>query len=224
MEPIRARAQRSAASSPGAGIFRHRYLPNFREYRIRVRKIDRRRFYRSEVLTATLMCSPWAKLRGQRAIPQSLDLVIQQTLRLWRKHHLGYDQTKYVVERFRPAAALEPSHTRKRTVSRLDRSEVERFVQITYRSQSKYGLDDQDLMIKTLFQTGARVSEFVHTGRGPTIGRRSTANSHRFLHASERSPSLPVLPTLASLATSSGSHCRQGTGVSMITTPADADS
>jgi integrase len=39
-------------------------------------------------------------------------------------------------------------------VSRLDQSEVERLAQTTYRNKSKYGL-----MIKTLFQSGARVSE-----------------------------------------------------------------
>jgi integrase/recombinase XerD len=80
---------------------------------------------------ATLKCSPQAKLRGQKSIPHSLDLVIQQTLRLWRKHHLGYDQTKYVVERVRRRLALEPAYTRKRTVSRPDQSEVERLVQTT---------------------------------------------------------------------------------------------
>jgi integrase/recombinase XerD len=106
---------------------------------------------------ASLKHSPQAKLRGQRAIPHSLDLVIQETLCLWHTHHLSYDQTKYVVERVRRRLALEPSRTRKRTVSRLDQSEVERLVQTAYRSESKYGL-----MIKTVFQTGARVSEFVH--------------------------------------------------------------
>ena len=60
------------------------------------------------------------KLRGQKAIPHSLELVIQQTLRLWRRHHLGYDQTRYVVERVQRRLGLELSHTRKRTVSRLD--------------------------------------------------------------------------------------------------------
>jgi integrase/recombinase XerD len=80
---------------------------------------------------ATLKCSPQAKLRGQKSIPHSLDLVIQQTLRLWRKHHLGYDQTKYVVERVRRRLALEPAYIRKRTVSRPDQSEVERLVQTT---------------------------------------------------------------------------------------------
>jgi integrase len=97
------------------------------------------------------------KLRGQKAITHSLDAVVQETFRLWRKHHLGYDQTKYVVERVRRRLALEPPRTRNRTVARLEQSEVERLIQITYRSQNKYGL-----MIKSLFQTGARVDEFVH--------------------------------------------------------------
>jgi hypothetical protein len=38
--------------------------------------------------------------------------VVQETFRVWRKHHLGYDQTKYVVERVRRWLALEPpTHT-----------------------------------------------------------------------------------------------------------------
>jgi hypothetical protein len=49
------------------------------------------------------------KRPGQKAIPHSLELVIQQTLRLWRKHHLGYDQTRYVVEGARRHLGLEPS-------------------------------------------------------------------------------------------------------------------
>jgi integrase/recombinase XerD len=100
---------------------------------------------------------PPRKLRGQKAIPHSLDQVIQETFRLWRKYHLGYDQTKYVVERVRRRLTLQPPHTRSRTVARLEQSEVQRLIQTTYRSRSKYGL-----MIKTLFQTGARVDEFVH--------------------------------------------------------------
>jgi hypothetical protein len=97
------------------------------------------------------------KLCGQKARTQSLDDVVQQTSHLWRKHHLGYDQTKYVVERVRRRLVLEPPRMRTRTVARLEYSEVERLIQVTYRSQSKYAL-----MIKTLFLTGARVDEFVH--------------------------------------------------------------
>jgi integrase/recombinase XerD len=132
------------------------------------------------------------ELRGQRAIPHSLDLVIQQTLRLWRKHHLGYDQTKYVVERVRRRLGLEPSHTRKRTVSRLDQSEVEHLVQITYRNQSKYGL-----MIKTLFQTGARVGEFVHIRVEDLLLDGDPPQIHIVRAKRGADRYVPVLPALA---------------------------
>lgn len=41
------------------------------------------------------------KVRGHYPNAQSrpaLTSVIQDTVKLWRKHHLDYDQTKYVVE------------------------------------------------------------------------------------------------------------------------------
>ena len=38
-----------------------------------------------------------ATLRGQSAEAKSLRVVIQETTKLWRKHHLTYDQTKQVV-------------------------------------------------------------------------------------------------------------------------------
>jgi integrase/recombinase XerD len=132
------------------------------------------------------------KLRGQKAIPHSLELVIQPTLRLWRRHHLGYDQTKYVVERVRRRLGLEPSHTRKRTVSRLDQSEVERLVQTTYRDKSKYGL-----MIKTLFQSGARVSEFVHIRVEDLFLDHDPSQMH-MVHAKRGADRyVPILPALA---------------------------
>jgi len=106
---------------------------------------------------ATAKRSPRGKLRGHKTIPHSLDQVVQETFRLWRKHHLGYDQTKYVVEQIRRRLGLKPPRTRNRTVARLDPGEVQRLIQTTYRIQSKYGL-----MIKTLFQSGARVAEFAH--------------------------------------------------------------
>ena len=45
---------------------------------------------------ATMKRSPRGQRRGQPAKTQSLDDV-QDTFRLWRKHHLDYDQTKYVA-------------------------------------------------------------------------------------------------------------------------------
>jgi hypothetical protein len=100
------------------------------------------------------------KVRGKRTNTQFADGlgdVIRETTRLWRKHHLGYDQTKYVVEQVRRRLTLLPPGSRRRTVNRLDKTEVERLIQNTYQSHSKYGL-----MIKTLFLSGARVDEFVH--------------------------------------------------------------
>jgi len=45
-----------------------------------------------------------AKVRGNSIKAQfaaGLADIISETTRLWRKHHLGYDQTKYVVEQAR---------------------------------------------------------------------------------------------------------------------------
>jgi hypothetical protein len=100
------------------------------------------------------------KVRGKQTNTQFADGlgdVVRETTRLWRKHHLGYDQTKYVVEQVRCRLTLLPPGSRRRTVNRLDKIEMERLIQNTYQSHSKYGL-----MIKTLFLSGARVDEFVH--------------------------------------------------------------
>ena len=45
-----------------------------------------------------------------------LTAVIRETTRLWRKHELGYDQTKYVVEHVRQQLALTPPTGRRRSV------------------------------------------------------------------------------------------------------------
>src|SRR5207302_11464944 len=100
-----------------------------------------------------------AEWRGHASKTQSdtnLAVVIRETTRLWRGHDLGYDQTKYVVEHVRRELALAPPTGRRRSVDRLDRVEVERLIQAAYRTRSRRGL-----VIKTLFLTGARVSEFV---------------------------------------------------------------
>jgi len=101
-----------------------------------------------------------AEVRGQKAKANpELEVVIQQTARLWRKAHLSYDQSRYVVERVRRLLELEPPPARRRVVQRLSREEVERLLEAAYRLHPRkpvYGL-----MLKTLFYTGVRVSEFV---------------------------------------------------------------
>src|SRR5262245_6166446 len=99
------------------------------------------------------MRTPSAKAKP----PQGLSAVIAATKKLWRQPHLTYDQTHYVAKEVRRALAIERPKTRKRVVARLSREEERKLIAHAYRMQGTRGL-----LIKTLFQTGARVSEFVN--------------------------------------------------------------
>ena len=87
----------------------------------------------------------------------SLRSVISATKKLWRQYHLTYDQTRYVSKEVRRALAIERTKIRKRVIARLSREEEARLITHAYRMKGERGL-----FIKTLFQTGARVSEFVN--------------------------------------------------------------
>src|SRR5881396_3376529 len=80
----------------------------------------------------------------------------QSRVKLWRRSHLTYDQTRYVAKEVRRALAIARPPTRQRVITRLSRMEEERLIGQAYRMPGVRGL-----LIKTLFQTGARVSEFV---------------------------------------------------------------
>jgi integrase/recombinase XerD len=136
-----------------------------------------------------------AKVRGKspkaQSAPALADIVLE-TVRLWRKHHLGYDQTRYVVEEARRRLKLQPPGTRRRTVDRLDKSEVERLIRHAYQSHNKYGL-----MIKTLFLSGARVDEFVHI-RVEHLHLDGDPSQIYLSHCKKESNRyVPVLPALA---------------------------
>src|SRR3712207_2502755 len=87
----------------------------------------------------------------------SLAPVIAATKKLWRQYHLTYDQTHYVAKAVRRALAIERPKTRQHVVARLSLEEERKLIAHAYRVQGTRGL-----LIKTLFQTGARVSEFVN--------------------------------------------------------------
>lgn len=124
--------------------------------------------------------------------PSNLPDVIEQTTRLWRKHHLDYDQTKYVVEQTRRALQLTPPQNRKRTVERLDLSEVECLIQAGYRSDSKRGL-----LIKTLFLTGTRVEEFVSLRVTDLFLDSDPPQIHITQAKRQSTRYVPLLPSLA---------------------------
>src|SRR2546427_8465538 len=89
--------------------------------------------------------------------PPNLKLLIRTTAKLWRKYHLTYDQARYVTKEVRKALGVKRTKVRKRVIQRLSRDEEQRLIQKAYRDKGERGL-----LIKTLFQTGARVSEFVN--------------------------------------------------------------
>jgi integrase/recombinase XerD len=99
------------------------------------------------------MRTPSAKAKSE----EGFKFLITATTKLWRSHHLTYDQARYVAKEVRRALSLERPKQRKRVVARLSRDEERRLISHAYRKRGTQGL-----LIKTLFQTGARVSEFVN--------------------------------------------------------------
>src|SRR5712692_2605542 len=88
---------------------------------------------------------------------RGLQPLITATTKLWRKHHLTYDQARYITKEVRKALGVKRIKVRKRVIQRLSRDEEQRLIHRAYRDKGERGL-----LIKTLFQTGARVSEFVN--------------------------------------------------------------
>ncbi|RIH90127.1 Tyrosine recombinase XerD [Meiothermus luteus] len=136
------------------------------------------------------------EVRGKKTKANSeLEGVIRETAWLWRKAHLSYDQSRYVVERVRRLLALEPPPARRRVVERLSREEVERLLEAAYRLHPRkpvYGL-----MLKTLFYTGVRVSEFVFL-RAQDVHLDGEA-PHLYVHKAKKDSVryVPILPALA---------------------------
>src|SRR2546422_301658 len=98
------------------------------------------------------------RTRSQKAKSNSdLQAVIKATEKLWRRHHLTYDQTHHVAKEVRRTLEIERPQGRVRVIERLSREEERRLINTAYRVPGTRGL-----LIKTLFQTGTRVSEFVN--------------------------------------------------------------
>jgi integrase/recombinase XerD len=105
------------------------------------------------LLQSGIMRTPSAKAKSQN----NLKALISATSKLWRKHHLTYDQARYVSKEVRKALRIERVKSRRRVVQRLSRDEEQRLINQAYKEKGERGL-----LIKKLFQTGARVSEFVN--------------------------------------------------------------
>ena len=87
---------------------------------------------------------------------KELKELITATAKLWRKYHLTYDQAGYVGKEVRRSLGIKRAKTRKNVIHRLSRDEEQKLISCAYRDSNSNGL-----LLKTLFLTGARVSEFV---------------------------------------------------------------
>lgn len=85
-----------------------------------------------------------------------LAAAIEEITKIARKHHFDYDQTRYVFKQVRRQLGLKPPRQRKGTVERLSADEKDRFLEAAFRRSATTGL-----MMMTLYETAARVSEFV---------------------------------------------------------------
>ena len=132
------------------------------------------------------MRAPSAKTKQQTELKK----VIAATKKLWRGHHLTYDQARYVAKLVRQQLAIKRPKSRRRVVKRLSQAEERKLVRHAYRMKGVRGL-----LIKTLFQTGARVSEFVNIKVGHVFFDEQAILIE--MAKGDKSRYVPILPELA---------------------------
>lgn len=77
------------------------------------------------------MRTPSAKAKSQNTLQE----LLSATSKLWRKHHLTYDQARYVSKEVRKALGIERVRSRKRVVQRLSRDEEQRLINQAYKEK-----------------------------------------------------------------------------------------
>ena len=80
---------------------------------------------------------------------------VNELSKLYRKYHVNYQQAIEGSKKAREAVGLVRKKEAKKVINRLTPSEEEKLIETAYAWRSRNGL-----LIKTLFMSGARVSEF----------------------------------------------------------------
>lgn len=83
--------------------------------------------------------------------------VIEETTKLWRKHHLDYNQVGYITKQVRKNLSISRIKPRTQIIQRLSQEEVQAIINLAYQKKGLYGL-----IIKVLFFSGCRVNELVN--------------------------------------------------------------
>ncbi len=88
---------------------------------------------------------------------KELKTIINSITNIFKKYHLDYNQVIYVTKKAREKAKIKKAKQAKTKIERLSKEEQKKLLDTAYRNIGNFGL-----MIKTLFFTGSRVSEFVN--------------------------------------------------------------
>ena len=87
---------------------------------------------------------------------ETIQPAISAITKIFRKYHLNYNQIHYATKVARKNLDIIRNKTLKQKIDRLSKEDQKKLIQYAY---SKKG--DTGLLVKTLFFTGARISEFV---------------------------------------------------------------
>ena len=80
----------------------------------------------------------------------------KEIVKVFKKYNLTYEQVQYVSKKARAEVGITKNQKKKQIVDRLSKLEQEKLITQAYKESGYTGL-----LVKTLFFTGARVSEFV---------------------------------------------------------------
>jgi len=112
---------------------------------------------------------------------QPLKTAINEIVKIFKKHHLDYDQVHYVTKMAKSELSIKREKKNNKPIERLSKDEQISLIKFAYNEPGYTGL-----LIKTLFFTGARVSEFVelqvkdlYFGEELIIIRKAKGNKHR---------------------------------------------
>jgi len=85
-----------------------------------------------------------------------LSFCIKETARLWRRYHLDYNQSGYIVKQTRKELEIKNDKPKSKVIQRLSEAECNSLIDYAYNMKSSYAM-----ILKTLLFTGVRVSELV---------------------------------------------------------------
>lgn len=83
--------------------------------------------------------------------------IIKDIAKIFRKHGLTYDQSRYIFREARKEAGLKPVKQYKKVVKHLSQDEAEQLIRYAYKDSSKHGI-----MFQIMLFTGVRVNELVN--------------------------------------------------------------